>query len=301
MAEKSYGGYYQQIGTGPLGALTLPATPETEIELTYQYGQLATRRYKGAPFYLINRTIDRNTGLPSASYDVSGIRTDLEFDNMGRLTWQKPEAGHDAWKQMAYTPATSPAWGDRARVRIFGIRQRRHLEFAARARSASTSWAGSSSSGATPRPAGSSGSPPTTPPATSPGVRSGEAGTRTAFTYFNEYDPFGRAHKVDGPDGKTVRSRYWGDSGLQRWWYIGASRGSDGSIGERKYEIDQDFDAYWPPLAGPGHQRPAGPQPRHLLQLHRRRTARPGAPGDARGRPEPVPLFRFRRARLPDP
>jgi len=45
--------------------------------------------------------------LASSSKDPAGLVTNFEYDAMGRLVWAKPESGHGAWTQYAYTPATS--------------------------------------------------------------------------------------------------------------------------------------------------------------------------------------------------
>lgn len=237
--EKSYGGYYQPIGTG--NPPNLAAIPETEIELVFEFGQIKTKKYKNAPFFLMERTIDRNTGKIASSWDVSGIRTDYVYDKMGRLTWEKPESQHDAWKQRIYTIASGST--NRARVGIYeyvngstsNLLREQEILFDELGRvylEKKYTSAGWTSRRLTYDSAGNL--------ASQSEWQSGE--NPSHYTDFRDYDPFGRAFTIQGPDGKIVRARYWGDWGVQRWWYIGRTRGTDGSIGEQKQEISEDFD-----------------------------------------------------------
>jgi hypothetical protein len=59
------------------------------------------------PFYSSKREIDARTGLVAKSYDISDIGTAYEYDLLGRLTWVKPDSGHDGTTEYKYTRATS--------------------------------------------------------------------------------------------------------------------------------------------------------------------------------------------------
>lgn len=79
---------------------------------TYIDGALRTSRYVDAvgsdmTHLTVDRTIDESTGLPSASRDISGVETGFEYDDIGRLTFEKPAAGHGSWIQYQYSNATS--------------------------------------------------------------------------------------------------------------------------------------------------------------------------------------------------
>jgi RHS repeat-associated protein len=82
-----------------LSVNTLCSTPNTgngsHFTITHGYQHLQRRSSKynaaGQPFFF-QVDIDRNTGLPSASYDIAGKRTTLSFDALGRLTQMTPEA-----------------------------------------------------------------------------------------------------------------------------------------------------------------------------------------------------------------
>jgi RHS repeat-associated protein len=110
--EQHYGGDVQALGTGALCSLSLPGD-QYRVDHTYSRGSRATSRWMhgngvALPFYSLQLTIDANTGLPASAWDVSGIRSDYEYDAMGRLTWDKPTAGHGAWTEYAYVKASGP-------------------------------------------------------------------------------------------------------------------------------------------------------------------------------------------------
>lgn len=55
---------------------------------------------------------------------ASGIEAELEGGDLGRLTWEEPEAGHGAWIEYLYTPATSatdPLRSDDRKSLVFGV------------------------------------------------------------------------------------------------------------------------------------------------------------------------------------
>jgi RHS repeat-associated protein len=114
--EEYYGGDVQSLGTGELCGLGLPAN-QYRINHAWQYGVRGSSQYvdsAGNPlsFKNLDIDIDLSTGLAQASRDTSGIRTDYEYDPMGRPTWTKPETGHDGWTQYVYSRslgAASPA------------------------------------------------------------------------------------------------------------------------------------------------------------------------------------------------
>lgn len=72
---------------------------------------LSTSRYYDGntplPFFSSKREIDARTGLVAKSYDISDIGTAYEYDLLGRLTWVKPDTGHDGTTEYKYTRATS--------------------------------------------------------------------------------------------------------------------------------------------------------------------------------------------------
>jgi RHS repeat-associated protein len=112
--ERTYGGDEQAVGTtADLCALVLPASDAYQVRHTYVAGSRATSQWFNSNgtafggFKSLDLTIDVASGLPSSRRDVSGVHSDLVFDAMGRLTWEKPTTGNGAWTQYGYTRATS--------------------------------------------------------------------------------------------------------------------------------------------------------------------------------------------------
>jgi hypothetical protein len=104
-----YGGDVQAIGTGSLCSLSTGAD-QYQLRYTHQYGNFRSFQFydaAGSPVgpKLVDQDIDRNTGLVSASRDSADLQTKFVHDALGRLTWEKPAAGHGAWKQITYTSA----------------------------------------------------------------------------------------------------------------------------------------------------------------------------------------------------
>ncbi len=93
--------------------------PQYVIAHEYEHGSRSRSYYvkaNGSPmeFNSLELDIDAFTGLPEASYDVSGIRTDLSYDDLGRLILASPEPGHGAETEYKYLPAA----GGFARVEV---------------------------------------------------------------------------------------------------------------------------------------------------------------------------------------
>lgn len=113
---------------------TNPATPCTgslgsntfRMEHSYQYGQRSKSRYteengsvsggSTLDFYVLDRSIDWRTGLPTSTRDSTGLETEYEFDKQGRLTKIMPEAASGAaWRFIDYNKAVG---GARAKIII---------------------------------------------------------------------------------------------------------------------------------------------------------------------------------------
>ncbi|MGV8040649.1 MAG: RHS repeat-associated core domain-containing protein [Thermoanaerobaculaceae bacterium] len=123
-AEKYYGGDSTDQ-TLPVDvhvcSITLPTSPKYRIDHTYSYGALATSRYNGQSWYLVDNAVDQATGLVATSHASStmvgttydpGISTYFTYDEMGRLLTQVPDSGHDArirHEYFRYDPVGTPA------------------------------------------------------------------------------------------------------------------------------------------------------------------------------------------------
>jgi RHS repeat-associated protein len=244
--EQTYGGYYHQVGVGELATLSLPGTAAASIETTIQSGQPARRKYTGAPFYLLDLTIDASTGLPSSSRDVAGVPTFYTYDDMGRMTWAKHE--NDAWIEYDFTPSdgTSQAkvgvyerlngspQGNPLRESEFHFDEMGQLR---RERKAlSTGWSERR------RYHDAQGN------LASISEWESESDFDGFYTRFNHMDPSGRPREILAPDGRRTGQRHNGNWGSQRWWYVVTSGDgvtyNDGATNEsNKQEVSQDFDA----------------------------------------------------------
>ena len=109
--EADYGGDVQLLTTAAnLCTIPLPA-PQYRLRRAYQSGTLAAEHDldatgKDLGFARLDRDADAHTGLVATRRDVAGIATHLEYDLLGRLTWEKPQAGHGAWVEHVYQPTT---------------------------------------------------------------------------------------------------------------------------------------------------------------------------------------------------
>lgn len=239
--EEYYGGYFNTIGTSALSYnYARPASPAVALDMTYQYGQLATRKYRGASFFVVDQTIDLNTGLASSTRDQAGIQTTYLYDAMGRETWSRPASGHDAWTQRVYNNASGnsgpwvaiydrpnnsttslireieflfDAFGrlkrERKNIPTAGWIQRDRAYDGAGNQIGITEWQGGSSPG--------------------------------FWTSYENFDPFGRPGRTVRPDGKIVTTTHWGDWGLNQRWTYGQSY-NNGVVNEATAGFDLDYD-----------------------------------------------------------
>lgn len=107
-AEEWFGGDTQAVPTTALCGLTPPAN-QYRIDYAYQYGSRSSAQYSPFSFKIAEYVIDANTGLVKTSLDTAQLATHFEYDKLGRVVWEKPTAGHGAWVNHAYTPATAGA------------------------------------------------------------------------------------------------------------------------------------------------------------------------------------------------
>lgn len=126
-SEAYHGGDNGNLGAASdLCAEVALGVEDYRIDHTYQARVRATSQYAGVSFKSLDSTIDPYTGLPTIDRDPAGLATSLEYDQLGRLTWTKPAAGHGAWTQIIYTnadfvPGNPPPVDIRASV---GIKRR---------------------------------------------------------------------------------------------------------------------------------------------------------------------------------
>jgi YD repeat-containing protein len=106
VSEKWYGG---EFGGSPPADLCSPSaqTPTYELSHLYANGLLAKSRYGGTDFDVANFLTDRATGLVKTSFDPAGVRTDYDYDLLGRLKEEKPNDA--AISRYVYSSGTTPA------------------------------------------------------------------------------------------------------------------------------------------------------------------------------------------------
>jgi YD repeat-containing protein len=127
--EEYYGGDDPDQALGSvlqnLCTMALPSASRYRIDHTYQAGSLANSKYVnpstglGVGFSSVDLTIEPRTGLPSESRDTAGIATKYAYDSQGRLTSTTPQA----WTPSPVTEAETtyryfPAVGANAPARV---------------------------------------------------------------------------------------------------------------------------------------------------------------------------------------
>ena len=245
-SEKNYGGDNQAIPTTALCSLTAPALAVSDKQFVYRWGALESVKYAAASHYEQRRDIDPSTGLPSKIYDVADVGTSLTYDGMDRVTWLKPDVGHDSWQQYVYQKAsgttpprvfsyqynnnstTSPLVEERFYYDGIGRLLQEHRKMAG---ATSFSIRESKYNGVgwlTERTTW------TTNPATA------------GKTIYSNFDAFGRPKYVDPPEGSHHRVEYFysGDRRVARQYWVGYARAAAGNVAERKAGVSEEFDLY---------------------------------------------------------
>ncbi|MEA2346142.1 MAG: hypothetical protein QOF63_4311, partial [Thermoanaerobaculia bacterium] len=108
-AEAYFGGDTHPLVSGFVTCTSAPpTTPDYRLTHTYTAGSLESTQYDGVAFKSADMLIDHNTGLASASKDVSGqFSTSYKYDTMQRLTEVRPPG--EAWTKYTYTLGSSPS------------------------------------------------------------------------------------------------------------------------------------------------------------------------------------------------
>ncbi|HEX6900065.1 MAG TPA: RHS repeat-associated core domain-containing protein [Thermoanaerobaculia bacterium] len=226
-SESFYGGDAQTVSSGDLCTLTLPAAPEYQINHTWLYGVRKTSQYSGTGHFLLDNTLDFNTGLVTSSADSAGLVTNYEYDALGRMTWSKPPSTHGGWTQFVYTPA-NPAGSQRASVTV---RRRGNgsksapilavdllvFDYFGRVYQEQKQLPGSlfTKRETLYDQAGNKAS-----------VSEWTTGNPTDKTTFSGYDPFGRPGTITAADGQSVLLTYSGTRQVQRKVHIATGQGA---------------------------------------------------------------------------
>ncbi|MGH3086935.1 MAG: hypothetical protein ACRDSJ_06400, partial [Rubrobacteraceae bacterium] len=214
------------------------------IGYMYQYGVRKTAQYQDAggtdlSFKSLDLDIDLNTGLSKASRDTSAIKTDFEYDTMGRLRHSKPVAPHDGWTETVYTRATSST--SLARTNVYR-RSNGGATTLAQSETRADSF-GRLSEELVLMANGTWSTRKTTYNGLGLRASVSELGDTAKTTQFLAYDPFGRPGKVTPPDGTAhdVGLAYAGDR--VRWRTVNVATSQDsGTIFETQAVTAEIYD-----------------------------------------------------------
>jgi RHS repeat-associated protein len=238
VTEDYFGGDTQNLSglCGSTCACSL-GTGQYRINKTYPSGTLATSQYLGAPFYSLNRTIDANTGLPSASQDSSFLTTTYGYDPMGRIQSISPPG--QLTTRFTYTPATPSAQAkvdittdsdathgsllfddlgrvtEESRLDPAGYNFRQTLYDAAGNQASVSEW--------------------------------GSFANKTQYRY---YDPFGRPQQVQSPDGHLAQLTYYGVREVDRTVSIAVAGGERGETTREIYDAQGRLQQVQEPAGG---------------------------------------------------
>jgi len=217
--EQRYGSDTGSVGSGTLSSISL-GTEQSRMDHTYQSGSLATSRFYqagGSPmgFFVLDRTINANTGLPSSARDPALVTTTFAYDALGRPTSE--ETGGDA--KTTYTWILGQGTGF-ANVKIkkiqdggsavlaegqlvfdhFGRPMIEKQKLASGAFSKRRTFYNAMGW------------------VTDVAEWEPDSGNQTAFTRYRDFDPFGRPRRIEPPDGAAhdVDLSYFGAREVQR-------------------------------------------------------------------------------------
>lgn len=262
-SAKTYGGIGQAgISLGALCTLALPAEPEYQTNYTYHGGVIesstAINPCDGTELAaLTDRTIDTNTGLVVSARDPAGSETVLVYDELGRLTSERP--ADDAWRQTEYRWPTvaNPNLAPRITESACGNGS------ASCTKNASLAWSRTEHDGLgrltdeiqqIPTAGGDSDQVRVTTYDAAGNRASVSSWDSSATTTFAGYDPFGRPGTITAPDGAVTRLTYRGErfvtrrtrvmtaAGVQEFSYATETRDAHGRLVAVCEGSDVDFD-----------------------------------------------------------
>jgi YD repeat-containing protein len=212
--------------SAPVGALCDPllltSVPKYRIDQTYAFGTLATARYFDTtsqtplPFLSTDNDIDKATGLALFSRDSAGVSTTYDYDTLGRLKSMTPPLGSVA-TSYTYTnasPGVNPSVSI-LRTSLTGvgaIQQTMEFDFLGRKILESKLM-----------PDGSLARRQTTYDIAGRTIKVTEwEAVPSHFTFFDQFDVFGRPGKVTAPDGQFTTFTYDGMRSTSRTVTVGA-------------------------------------------------------------------------------
>jgi RHS repeat-associated protein len=232
--EKYFGGDLQTLPNHTHHVSDLDFTnvePWTQVDHGWDDGVLTTTRHYDRnedvagwslvqrEYLSVEREIDSSTGLVKRTYDTSGRHTDYEYDERFRLTWVQPETGlpegNDAWVEYQYVPQTVAGVGPEVEVyqrpngSTTGVLAQEGYEYDTLGRVVherrlvpesenDSFWTGRT----------------TNLNAQGWVLERSEWGTTDHKTKFEDFDPFGRAERIELPDGSVITRSHTGVSSV---------------------------------------------------------------------------------------
>jgi RHS repeat-associated protein len=238
VTEDYFGGDTQNLSglCGSTCACSLGAG-QYRINKTYPSGALATSQYLGAPFYSLNRTIDTNTGLPSASQDSSLLTTTYSYDPLGRIQSISPPG--QLTTHFTYTPATPSA---QAKADITTDSDATHSSLLFDDLGRVTEESRLDPSGYNFRQ--------TSYDAAGNMASVSEWGSFGNKTQYRFYDPFGRPQQIQSPDGHLAQLTYHGVREVDRTVSIAVAGGEQGATTREIYDAQGRLQQVQEPAGG---------------------------------------------------
>lgn len=225
------GGVPATDSASPTCAVTgLPAA-QYRLEHQDQFGVRSRTSYlKGdgtEELRVLDLTIHQASALPSRSTDPAGLFTDFEYDRLGRLTWIKPQSGHDAWIEYRHLKATAGGALARTEIRARAngsktgaVRSERTVDYDGFGRVA---WERAKLPGVGWTKVQAVHNAMGRPFAISERHPDGHPNNDLDRTRILDYDPFGRPRRINPPDGSShdVTLSYAGVRAVTRTVQIG--------------------------------------------------------------------------------
>lgn len=250
--EKYYGGDLQDISTIKNYNKLLPklSKPVYQTNHSYQYGALKTSQIfdtstnKLMTFKSADFTIDKNTGLASASRDVSGLATYFEYDKSGRLIWIKPKDGKGAFTEYKYPVAPGHTYIYTRQIDNYTSGRPLQSYSYTRLDDFGRVWKENTAIELHPKEKMSTKETRYNAMGWKTAVYESRFGHPYYKTQFKSFDAFGRPREIIKPDGEKIQIEYRGIRQIKKTVRIGTSRSSNNAIQLTPVEHFEIYDAH---------------------------------------------------------
>lgn len=249
--ERFYGGDLQEITTIKNYKKLLPALgkPFYQTNHSYQYGALKnsqvldTSTNKLLTFKSADFTIDKSTGLASASRDVAGLATYFEYDKSGRLVWIKPKDGKGAFTEYKYSVAPGQTYVYTRQIDNYTSGKPLQSYSYNRLDDFGRVWKENMAIELKPKEKMSSKETRYNAMGWKTMVFESRFGNPYYKTQFKSFDAFGRPREIIKPDGEQIKIEYRGIRQVKKTVRIGIGRTSKKAIQLIPVESFEIYDA----------------------------------------------------------